>query len=440
MDRRDNIASLLPPLLKGRIARGAAGTLGLRVFHAGARFLIALAFARTLGAAGFGAYSFAITWIGVLSVPAILGFEGLLVREVAGYQSGERWGLLNGLILRSRQFALGGSVCTVVAAAVLAWLFEGDLEEQMATAFSIGLLALPLVALVRVTQAALMGLHRVVPAQIPETVIQPCLLAIFFGIALVLPGVGVQAPLVVGLFGTAMLVALLVSTALWHALQPPDIKRAKPEFATPEWLRSARTFTLISGIGVLGPSLGVIMLGSMAGAEATGIFGVASSAAALIALPLLAINAPLAPTISRIFTEGKREELQGLATKAARSALLLSLPVALVFIGLGHWVLLLFGAEFTDGYGVLVILSLAQVINAGMGSVGVLLQMTGHERDVARSLAIAVSFNVLANLFLIPLWGVNGAAVGAAGNLVIWNVLMAVTVHRKLGIRPTAAG
>jgi hypothetical protein len=58
--------------LRGPIAGGAAGTLALQVFQTGCRFAISLALARMLGASGYGAYSFAIACVGVLSVLARL--------------------------------------------------------------------------------------------------------------------------------------------------------------------------------------------------------------------------------------------------------------------------------------------------------------------------------------------------------------------------------
>ena len=433
-------ATVVTRLLQGRIARSAAGTLGLRVFHSGLRLVISLALARILGAAGYGAYSFALTCVGVLSVPALLGFDSLLVREVASYRARAQWGLLRGLLRRANQLALAASIALALAGAGAAWVLATHFEPQMVMTFSVGLLALPFLTLMRTKQATLVGLQNVVAGQVPETLVQPVLFAILLGIVAILPVEPANAPTVVGLYGASAVVALLTAVAILREAQPGEISQAHPEYSLRAWMRSARAFIMVSSLNVLGTSLGIIMLGLMKGAEATGVFGIANAAAALIALPLVAINAPLAPAVSAVFSEGNKVELQRLATKAARGAFLLCLPLALVYILFGKWVLWLFGEEFTAGYMALMILSIGQVINAGMGSVGLLLNMTGHERDVALGLAIAVAFNVIVNLALIPDWGVTGAAVGAAANVVLWNVILAIWVHRRLGIRPTAVG
>ncbi len=286
----------------------------------------------------------------------------------------------------------------------------------------------------------MIGLRRITAAQVPEAAFQPALfLALIGAAALPLAG-GLDAQVAVGLYGVSALAAFFLATGLWRRARKAAMQPAAPEYATGAWLRSAVPFALTSGLNVLGASLGVLMLAPMQGAQATGIFGIANAAAALIALPLIAINTPLAPAVTTVFSEGNKAKLQGLATKAARSAFLLCLPLALIYVLFGKYLLWVFGEEFTAGYTALVILTVGQVINAAMGSVGVLLQMTGHERDVALALAIAVAVNVAVNLALIPVWGVDGAAVGAAANIVLWNTLLAIRVFRKLGIRPTAAG
>lgn len=434
------IAAVIADHLKGRIARGAVDTFALRLFNAGMRFLIALALARMLGAAGFGAYSFALACVGVLSVPALLGLDGLIVREVAGYHAGTRWGLLNGLLRRANQVTLLASTGLALAAAGVAWALSPYLESPMVMAFWVGLIALPVLTQIRIKQAALLGLRHTVAGQAPEILVQPVLFLLMLGVIAATPAMAAKAPVIVGLFAAAAAGALVVAAKLLQDTWPDAAREAEPEYSTSAWMRSARTFVLITGMNVFGASLGVLMLGPMSGAETTGIYGIATAAAALVALPLTAINIPLAPAVAGIFTEGNKEELQRIATKAARGALVLSLPMALIYALFGHWILLLFGADFTVGYIPLVILSIGQVVNAGMGSVGVLLQMTGHEREVAKGLAIALLFNVVANLVLIPIWGAAGAAIGASGNMILWNIMLTVWVRRKLGIRPTVMG
>ena len=54
------------------LGRGAAGTFAIKVVSTGLTFLMSLFLTRLLGA-GYGVYTYAITWVGLLSAPAVLG-------------------------------------------------------------------------------------------------------------------------------------------------------------------------------------------------------------------------------------------------------------------------------------------------------------------------------------------------------------------------------
>ena len=120
--------------------------------------------------------------------------------------------------------------------------------------------------------------------------------------------------------------------------------------------------------------------------------------------------------------------------------MLFSLPVAAGLLVFGQRFLLIFGAEFTTGRAALSILSAGQLINVAMGAVGLLLVMTGHERDAAKGIGIGALLNIILNALMIPRWGLEGAAIANAGSIIAWNVLLALWVYRRLGIDATAFG
>jgi O-antigen/teichoic acid export membrane protein len=96
-----------------------------------------------------------------------------------------------------------------------------------------------------------------------------------------------------------------------------------------------------------------------------------------------------------------------------------------------------FGAEYESAYVPLVILCVGQLVNASMGSVGALLNMTGHERDTTKSILVAAVVNVALNLSLVPHWGIIGAAVATASTLTVWNLIMWHKVRARIGIEPS---
>lgn len=73
-----------------------------------------------------------------------------------------------------------------------------------------------------------------------------------------------------------------------------------------------------------------------------------------------------------------------------------------------------------------------------MGSVAILLNMTGHEQDTARVVAISAIGNIALNLILVTLWGLIGAALASAITLSAWNILLWLAVRRRLNINSMA--
>jgi O-antigen/teichoic acid export membrane protein len=60
--------------------------------------------------------------------------------------------------------------------------------------------------------------------------------------------------------------------------------------------------------------------------------------------------------------------------------------------------------------------------------------MSGHERDVLRIFAVSAVANVAANIVMIPLLGMTGAAIATVGCQVFTNGLLIYFVRRRLGL------
>lgn len=426
--------------LYSHLVRSAVGTFGLKVASTGLFFIISVLLGRLLGTAGYGAYSYAIAWVSLLCVPALLGLDTLLTRNIAEYQAQSAWGLMTGLLRRANQATLIVSIGLALLAAVVSWTLAPRFVSQMLFSFWVALMLLPFMVLIRLRQATLQGLQQVVVGQLPEMLVQPILFIVLIGVVYLLFESDLTAPWVVGMNIVATGTSFLIGTRLLNKTLPQAVQRAAPVYQTREWVRSALPLLFVSGMGVINASTDILMLGAIKGAEAVGIYAVANRGAGLITFFLMSVNMPLAPTIAGLYAEGKIQRLQHVITKSARVTLVLSLPLAVSLIVFGYWLLSLVGPDFTSGRLALAILSVGQLINVAMGSVGLLLVMTGHEHDAAMGIGISAVLNVILNALLIPRWGIEGAAVATASSMILWNLLLSIWVYKRLGIHSTALG
>lgn len=425
--------------LRAHLIRGATGVLALNVTNALLALATGVLLARALAPSGYGVYAYALAWIQLLLIPTTVGLPALVTREVAIYGAHRDWSRLRGLLLRANQVVLALSLALMLLAGGATWLIAGS-HEPSSTTLWLALPLLPLLGLAALRGACLRGLHRVLFAQLPETVVRPTLFLGLIGTiwlfgARLTPerAMGAQVFAVTGAF-------LLGAVLLWRCL-PREVGSATPAYATRAWAASALPFLLMGGLNLINYQTDLIMLGWFRSAGEVGVYRVAGVGAGLVVFVLGAANALLAPSIAALYARGERHRLQRIMTQSARLVLLCALPVALVLILFGRRSLAaIFGDEYAVGATALAILAAAQLANAATGSVGQLLSMTGHERDAARGIGLSALVNLALNALLIPRWGMNGAAAATAASLITWNVLLALLVHRRLGLHSTALG
>lgn len=417
---------------------GATGSLLLKVAHAILTVAITVVLARALGPEGYGRYAFVYALVILCAIPAQAGLPTLLVREVAAYEARGGWRLMRGLLRRANQ-AVAAATAAIALVSALVGIFLGDrVAEGELAIYAWGLALLPLLALGNLRGAALRGLRKVVRGQLPELLLRPGLFVLALTVVAV-AGAGVSPGMAMALHAGAALVAFLIGAWLLLRVLPHEARSATPEYRTRAWAASVLPLTLLAGIQVVNNQTDVVLLGVLASKEEVGIYRVVFQAATLVVFVLTAVNMVLAPHFARLHAMGERAELERLARWGAKMVLLAAAPVAAGLVIFGGPVLgFVFGTRYAVGAAALAILCVGQLANAAMGSVGLLLNMTGHERDTAVGVGLAAGANVVLNLLLIPPFGIEGAATATAASLMIWNVVLYRRVRRRLDVVPTA--
>ncbi|MGH9942588.1 MAG: oligosaccharide flippase family protein [Pyrinomonadaceae bacterium] len=420
--------------------RGGAGTLALRVFATALTLILAGVLARILGAGSYGAYAYAQTLVNLLAILACLGTDRLLVRLIAAYHEQEQWGLVRGILRWSNQLALAGSLFLVAIAASVCYWSSSFSSQAARHTFLVSLLLVPLLALTTLRLSALQGLHHVLRGQLPETIFRPVFMLGLLSFVYVAFGHNLSAPAAAGVNAVASAVAFLIGAKLLRDVLPPAIKMSSIRYHKAEWMQHARSLLYLRLLWVASTHLDTLILGAVKGTGAVGSYTVANRGADLISFAFVTLSAPLSPIFARLWVRGDLKELQRVARLGAYVSLLLALPVALILIIHGSWFMALFGLQFTQAKTVLMILSAGQIVNVMVGAVGLLLIMSGHEREAATGLAVSLIIQGILCALLIRPWGVIGAAVAHSGGLIVWNLLLLHTTYNKLSINPTVFG
>ncbi|HYI22207.1 MAG TPA: oligosaccharide flippase family protein, partial [Candidatus Limnocylindrales bacterium] len=424
-----------------RLARAASGSFALNVVNLGASVLTTIVLARVMTVAEFGIYSWVVATVMLLMVPVILGLDRLIVRDVAVFVGRGAHGLVRGLLRTSSLVVLG--TCTAVGLLVVAVLLVGgsQVDPSTAAALAIGIIALPAMAYGRIAQSVLMGFHQVVLGQLPDLLLRPLLLLGVVGLVVVVSGVPLEAPTAVAAYTVSAVAIALVALVLMRRTMRARLQPAAPEYEWRRWLTAAAALTLLSGAFVVHSQTGVVLLGVLDSPESAGLYAVAQRGALLVAFPLLALNAALAPTAARLWSTRHVDELQRLVTAGTRGVLLGALPIAIIFIVFGSQLLgFVFGQPFSAAGVALAILCVGQLANTATGSVATLLIMSGNQALAAVGMGLGMLANVVLAVLLIPTLGVAGAAIAAATGLIVSNLIHVILARRTLGIDTTAIG
>lgn len=425
-----------PSDLRQRLIRSTAALALLRFVGFGLSFVLGIIIARLLSVAEFGTYTYILSWAGLLGTIGVCGLDRMMVRDVSAYYTQAAWNLGHGLL----RWAYGVVLLVSFGLAGLVFISQPRLGATF-TSFLPGLwpvvgLLIPLVALTRLQQSTLRGLHRPAGSQFAEIVLRPVL--ILFILAALRLGMGeLTLGHVLAAYTVAVGLALTFNTWLVYRTIPDEARGASALYQHRVWLVSASHLLLLSSLDVVNSRIDILALGLFSGPEAVGIYAVVLWGAGLIPLVLNTAVMAIAPTFASLYVSGEREVLQRLVTRMSQLVLLGGIPIAIGMIFWGRWFLHLFGAEFIHGQTALIILSLGQLVNIVAGPVASLLTMTGHERDVVMGIGFSVGANFLLSMILIPVLGINGAATAAAISLVLWNVVLLWFVRQRLAISPT---
>jgi len=410
------------------MVRAAGGVAVLKLIASALAFFASLIYARALGPHDYGLYAYVIAWTGLLAIPSSLGIPRYFIREGAKQTGSIRWlchwadarllptGLLVAGLLAGAAF--------VPAAAEAGWLFI------IAT-------PLPLLTnLVGVRTALLQAQGLFVHSQWPQLFLSPALMLIFMAGLWFWQG-QLRAPDLIILLTLTSLVPLGINelqlrrSAGFGESNKPGVVQT----------RSALPFMWLGMLSMVNSRTDLIMLGTLKGAEAAGVYAVAMRVSEFVPFFLMAANTVIAPRIARLHQLADRTLLQRLISASATRVFYLTLPVALFFLVFAEPLIRnLFGTAFSAGSMALQILTLAQLLNVLAGPTGLILNMTGHENLAAMGFGISTVINLALNAILIPVFDVNGAATATGASMIALNIMLWYWVRRQLRLSPSAFG
>jgi len=199
-----------------------------------------------------------------------------------------------------------------------------------------------------------------------------------------------------------------------------------------ELLKIGLPMLLTTATSLLITSIDILMLGYFKTTLEVGIYDIAIKFSILAGIALLGINAIATPKFSEFYSANDLKGLKRIVRWSSKFIFWTTIPILLVLIIFPKQLLGIYGEEFTQASTALIILACGQLVSSLSGSVGNILKMTDHHRIFQFIMVGATVLNVILNLFLIPKYGIIGAAIATSCSISFYNLFGVYFVYKKL--------
>ena len=392
--------------------------------------------ARLLGPAALGIFSVAWSTTDIISKIGVLGLDNAITTFIARSEAlGDR--------ARSRALfrvaAVLGFVQSVVTAVIVivALRFSNNrlhLQPQMVAALAVTICALPGVALYRISTAVSRGMKVMQHDIYSRGMTEPIATTLAFLLALAV-GFKESSPEVAAVVGTAAsgLIALALASTLFRDI-PAQNRVVSHLREARSLLGYAAPISIYQLINAFIFRLDLIMLGYFIGRApgvtlaTVGVYGAVLGTADGLRKVNQAFNPIFAPVVAGMTATGDHERAAATYARLAEWMLWILLPLVAVMSLAGSTILLIYGPAFRQGGVWLGIVALASAINAfvALGETVIMVQRP-RLNLLHSSITCAVAATGL--LWLIPRFGVMGAAFGILLPYVVQGILRYVTLR-----------
>lgn len=365
--------------------------------------------ARMLGVTGTGLFFQGMMIAGIGSAVARLGMDNVITRFISVYFSDNAF---DNMVRVVRTGLKAG--CAVIF--VFFFLYATVSLLIPFSSFQFMVLSIPFLTFSAIYSSALRGVGKAVLF----TLIQRGLVPTVFILLLLVHNVLQQEMIPersFQLYCVASLLVALFSWAVWNFFlsgrNSNSAKHSSPEHFTwtTLWKGGVQHTYVVSLLNLaVFPWAGIFFLGIFSSPEQVGLYGVALRLATQLSFILIASGNVAAPEFAKLHAQGEIRQLEAASQKTSMIVLLVSVISGCIMIGAHREILGVFGKKFIAASGVFFITLTGQMILSFAGNTGMLLMMTGHERELKKTLLISSSVLICCTILLSWIWGAPGAA------------------------------
>ena len=422
-----------------RVLSGAGIVFGIRVTSAALAFVSIAALARWMGAAEYGVYAYAFSWLFLLALPAGLGLSAVCVRFLAEYVALDDWAKVRGLIGRSAALTLTTGIAIALITAAVIWFTPNLIRPQYRIPLLIAVFGVPLIALTTLGSQLGRAFGWVAWAYGPSQLWQPAVLLVVAS-AMAAAGATMSARVMIPVSLVIGGLTLIAQAMVYARRLRPQLRNIPPAYHQRAWLRVAVPLLVIDSFAALIMHADIVMVGIFLTPVDVAHYFAATRVAMVASFFLASVGALAGPNLAALQAQGKTRDMQELLAGVTPWVTIPALTVTVLLAVAGWPLLRLFGPGFEAGYVALMLLAAGHLVASANGPAALVLNMTGHQDWAGFTYAGAALTNIALNALFIPRFGIAGAALATALSTIGMSATLVTLVRRRLGLRSSIFG
>ena len=398
------------------------------------RYLYTVLLARWVGPEFLGIYSIANSIMLISEVFAKMGLETGIMRFISGLNpelDKEKINLLIGSSLKMVSvFSLSIMIILIISSGKIVdnYFNEQSLLKSVLIIFAI---AIPFNALIQISAFATQGFKRLKYKTIVTQFLNPTIL--FLSMVFCYWFMSKESTIMIPILTTGVIGFLFMIIVLKKVsgFKNKQILESKINY---ELLKFSYPLMFVTILQTLMHWMDILMLGYFTNPLTVGLYHPAARTAGLLQALLLSFLSIYAPLAAQFHSQGDKVKLSNTYQLVNRWLLIFAIPISAVFILFPEKVLLLFGSQYLESSQVLVLLTIATFTQAILGAAGPTLSMSGYTKLVLFNSIGTFILNFGLNIWLIPIYGILGAAIATLTSLTIIGLIRVTQVYFILKI------
>ncbi|MGB7286118.1 MAG: polysaccharide biosynthesis C-terminal domain-containing protein [Salaquimonas sp.] len=416
--------------ISGRIALFA---FAIRIFSAAIAYLSQVVLVRWMGAFEYGV--FIAVWVAavILGGIACLGFQTGIIRFISEYRSSGEDDHLRGAIFGSLLWAVCGATLIAVIGSYGIYHFGDFFSNYYIIPIYLAAICLPMLALQEVQDGVARAHNWAGVALTPTFILRPILILAAMALAIFL-GYPADAPTAM----IATIIAVYIASFGQFVLLALRLRKAVPKgpkkFMPAQWLTITIPIFMIEGFYNLLTNVDILFVSHYMEPEDVSIYFAAAKTLALVHFVYFAVKAAAAHRFSTYRSSGNQVRYEQFINETVHWTFWPSLALALLMLVIGKYFLMLFDPSFVSGESVIWILTIGIIARAAVGPAESVLTMSGKQKACAFVYAVTLGLNLVLNWFLIPRYGLNGAAMATSSSMVFEAFALYAASKRTLNL------